>query len=110
MPSHALVGTVFGWELSAISVAGVADGVCVFEVIVVTVATGGDDDDGDGATARGALDGTTVFLEENCGGNCSVSTACRGDVVIGESENEDASAGCFLICVDAIADIQKEAH
>ena len=31
-------------------------------------------------------------------------------VVIGESENEDASAGCCWICVDAIADIQKEAH
>ena len=72
--------------------------------------TGGDDDDGDRVTVRGALDRTTVFLEENCGGNGPVSTAGRGDVVIGESENEDASAGCCWICVDAIADMQKEAH
>ena len=51
------------------------------------------DDEG---TESGAFDGTTTLLAANCVGNGpEFTTSCRGTAFdIGESENEDACAGC----------------
>jgi hypothetical protein len=63
-----------------------------FDDDVVAINEGETDDDA--GTESGAVDGTTTFFSENCGGNGPDSTtSCRGTAFnIGESENEDASA------------------
>lgn len=65
------------------------------DVVVVVVVVNEFEADDEG-TERGPFDGTTTLLPANCGGNGPESTtSCRGTGFdIGESENEDACAGC----------------